>query len=363
MEIYSINRVNHKMLQHNTFLKGSDFMTIEKHRNKWRIKQMYKGTVYYVSLDHKPSQREAERLIYEKINSNAPVPQSDMTFYAAVDNYCNVKSKVLSPTTIRGYHTLQNSLPEYFTQKMLSDIDSIAIQAVINDYTIQHSPKTVRNAYGLITTILNMYNPELNVKCTLPMMIKKEPYIPTDEEVKKLCEAARETDYWIYIMLGAYGLRRSEILAINPDTDLNGNLLTINKSMVYDDESKWVIKKTTKTVSSTREIYIDDVLADAMRKQGYILKAHPSTVFQWMSRTEKKLGIEHFSIHKLRHYFATVMSTLIPEKDWLYLGGWSTDHIAKTVYQHNQIAKNTEQKKKASEDLMNKIIPKLSPED
>lgn len=338
-------------------------MTIEKHRNKWRIKQMVKGKLYTVSVEHKPTQREAERLIYEKINDSSPVPISDMTFYKAVDAYCNSKSQVLSPATIRGYHTLQNSLPDYFTQKMLSDIDNVSIQMVVNDYSIKHSPKTVKNAYGLITTILSMYNPHLNVKCTLPMLIKKEPYIPTDEEVKKLCEAAKGTDYWVYIMLGAYGLRRSEILAIDPAKDLNGNLLTINKSKVYNNDSEWVIKETTKTVASTREIYIDDTLANAIREQGYILKAHPSTVFQWMSRTEKKLGIEHFSIHKLRHYFATVMSTLIPEKDWLYLGGWATDHIAKTVYQHNQIAKNTEQKKKASEDLMKKIIPNLSPQE
>lgn len=335
-------------------------MTIEKLKKTWRIKQMEKGKVYSVTIDHKPSPKEAERLIYEKINSSAPVPSANITFYTAVDNYCNNKSEVLSPTTIRGYHTIQNSLPEYFTQRMLSDIDNILIQTVVNDYSIKHSPKTVKNAYGLITTIMAMYNPKLTIKCTLPMLIKKEPYIPTDEEVRKLCEEAKSTDYWVYIMLGAYGLRRSEILAIDPQKDLNGNMLTINKAKVYDNDSNWVIKDTTKTVSSTREIYIDDTLADAIRQQGYILKAHPSTVFQWMSRTEKKLGIEHFSIHKLRHYFATVMSTLIPEKDWLYLGGWATDHIAKTVYQHNQIAKNTEQKKKASEDLMKKIIHGLS---
>lgn len=338
-------------------------MTIEKHRNKWRIKQMVKGKTYTVSVDHKPSQKEAEKLIYSKINESSPVPTSDMTFFDAVDKYCASKSQILSPTTIRGYHTLQKSLPEYFTYKMLSDIDNVSIQMVVNDYAIKHSAKTVKNAYGLITTILAMYNPQLQVKCSLPMLIKKVPYIPTDEEVKKLCEEAKKTDYWAYIMLGAYGLRRSEILAIDPKTDLNGNLLTINKAKVYDNDSNWVIKKTTKTVASTREIYIDDKLADALRDQGCALNAHPSTVFQWMSRTEKKLGMEHFSIHKLRHYFATVMSTLIPEKDWLYLGGWATDNIAKTVYQHNQIAENNEKKKKASEDLMKKIIPNLSPQD
>lgn len=338
-------------------------MTIEKHGSKWRIRQSYKGKLFLLSVDHKPSTREAERLMWEHINNSSPVPTNNATFDDAVNSYCNAKSEVLSPTTIRGYHTIQKGLPDYFKYKSLSDIDNVSIQAVINDYAKKHSPKSVKNAYGLITTVMAMYCPNVTIKCTLPMIIKKEPYIPTEDEVKALCEAAKDTDYWVYIMLGAYGLRRSEILAIDPATDLDGNMLTINKAKVYDNDNKWIIKKTTKTAASTRVIYIDDVLAKEISEKGYTLQAHPSTVFQWMDRTQKKLGMEHFSIHKLRHYFATVMSTLVPEKDWLYLGGWSTDHIAKTVYQHNQIAKNNEQKKKASEELAKKLYQNCTNEE
>lgn len=338
-------------------------MTIEKHGAKWRVRHRYKGKLYLLSLDSKPSKKEAERLMWEHISSSAPLPTANVTFESAIVNYCAAKSDVLSPSTVRGYYSIKRALPDYFKCKNLADIDNIAIQTVINDYAKNHAASTVKNAYGLITAVMGMYNPNLTINCTLPMKIKKEPYIPTEEEVKALCVAARETNYWAYIMLGAYGLRRSEILAINPATDLNGNRLKICKAKVQNKDNEWVIKNTTKTPKSTREICIDDILADTLRNKGYTLKAHPSTAFQWMARTEKKLGIEHFSIHKLRHYFATVMSTLIPEKDWLYLGGWTTDYVAKTVYQHSMIARDNEQKQKAAAELAKRLYQNCTNEE
>lgn len=319
-------------------------MNIVKDRGRWRIRQGKNGKNYSISLDHKPSKAEAERLMAELIAKSEVVVDKDMLLIDAIENYCSIKSKVLSPATIRGYHTIKRALPEYLTYKMLSDIDNLTIQRAINDYSVNHSPKSVKNAYGLITAVLSMYCPSFEPRCTLPMIVPKEPYIPTTEEVKRICDEARGTDYWEVIMLGAYGLRRSEIFAIDPATDLDGNVLKISKALVYDDNNNWVIKRT-KTAKSTREIVICDELADSLRKKGCVTKAHPSSVFQWMARKEKELGMEHFSLHKLRHHFATVMSTLLPEKDWLYLGGWSSDHIAKTVYQHQQIARNNEAKK------------------
>ena len=123
----------------------------------------------------------------------------------------------------------------------------------------------------------------------------------------------------------------------------------------YLINKEWIIKDYPKNETSIRQIPIPKSIAEIIFNQGYVYQGHPNSISKFIDKFCKKNDIEHFSIHKLRHYFATVMSTLIPEKDWLYLGGWSTDHIAKTVYQHNQIAKNTEQKKKASEDLMKKI--------
>ena len=54
-----------------------------------------------------------------------------------------------------------------------------------------------------------------------------------------------------------------------------------------------------------------------------------------MRRTQDKYGMKHFSLHKLRHYFATSSHAKgIADADIQTFGGWETDHIMKRVYRH-----------------------------
>ena len=92
-------------------------------------------------------------------------------------------------------------------------------------------------------------------------------------------------------------------MAISKD-DLNGNTLTIDKAVVLDSNKKWVTK-TTKTTASNRKIDIDSELAKMIRKSGYAYPLHPSVLEQYLRTAEEKLGINHFSFHKLRHYFVS----------------------------------------------------------
>ncbi len=55
------------------------------------------------------------------------------------------------------------------------------------------------------------------------------------------------------VCLAAFGtLRRSEICALTTD-DVHGNTISISKAMVRVSNKEWIIK-TTKTISSTREV-------------------------------------------------------------------------------------------------------------
>ncbi len=89
---------------------------------------------------------------------------------------------------------------------------------------------------------------------TLPQKVKNEPYIPSDDDIKRILECAKDTEYEIPIILACYGLRRSEICALTLD-DLDGDVIRINKAKVMNEDAKWV-EKTTKTTSSTREFVI-----------------------------------------------------------------------------------------------------------
>ena len=65
----------------------------------------------------------------------------------------------------------------------------------------------------------------------------------------------------------------------------------------------------------------------------------------------------HFSIHKLRHYFASKMSAMnIPEADIMRMGGWETDHVMKSVYRHSMMEKEETAKREAAEKLGNVLF-------
>ena len=70
--------------------------------------------------------------------------------------------------------------------------------------------------------------------------------------------------------------------------------------MVQNEDREWVIK-STKATESTRDIIIPQELADKIREQGYIYKGHPNRITRNLALVEEKLGIPHFSLHKLRH--------------------------------------------------------------
>ena len=242
------------------------------------------------------------------------------------------------------------SLSEKLMGKNVHDITALDVQSEVNRLSGEHSPKTVRNYHGFISAVLSVFYPSLKLYTTLPQKIKNEPYIPSGEDIRRIFECASGTEFEVPIMLACYGMRRSEICALQPE-DIDGDVVHINKAMVQDENKEWVIK-TTKTTASKRDIIVPVELADRIRHQGYVYKGHPNSITQFLERTERKLGIPDFSIHKLRHYFASKMSSLgVPEANIMRMGGWETDHVMKSVYRHSMMEKEEDAKREAAEKL------------
>lgn len=62
-------------------------------------------------------------------------------------------------------------------------------------------------------------------------------------------------------------------------------------------------------------------------------------------------------MHKLRHYFASKMSTMnIPDADIIQMGGWETDHVMKTIYRHSMMQRDKDAKREAAEKLQNALF-------
>lgn len=330
-------------------------MKIEKlPSGSYRVRKMYKGKMYTVIFEGKPTQKQAMLEMAKKLESAQGNHQS-MTFKVAAEKYIEAKRNVLSPSTIRGYNGILKQISESFLDESIYDITAMDVQKEINRYSKDHSPKSVYNLHGFISAILGMFCPNLKLNTTLPQKLKNEPYIPSDEDVKKILDYSKGTQFEIPLILACYGMRRSEICALASD-DIDGDVVHINKAMVQDENKKWVIK-TTKTTTSTREIIIPTKIAERIREQGYVYDGHPGKISDYLYRTQKKLGIESFSIHKLRHYFASKMSSLgIPEADIMRMGGWETDHVMKSVYRHSMMDKEESAKRDAAEKLRNTLF-------
>lgn len=332
-------------------------MKIEKTPSgSYRVRQQYNKKRYIVTFDHKPNQREIIEAFSTKIHK-APV-RARMTFKEACAEYVNIKENILSVRTIREYKLYVSRYPEWFVSMLVDQIEQNDIQRCVNELSSTLSPKTVRCLHGFISAVLRTFRPDMVIYTTLPQKKRTEPYIPTQEEVKRILEYTKEhaPHFYIPIVLACYGLRRSEIMAIT-SSDIDGTMLHINKALVENSEGEWIVK-STKTEMSTRDLYIPKDVADQIRKQGYAYRGGPQSISNYLRRTQTALNMPPFSLHKLRHYFASVLSSQgVPDADIMALGGWKTDAVMKTVYRHAMSAKTDEGKRNIAALIESDILP------
>ena len=304
-------------------------MNIQKHGNKWRITQSVNGVRYRVSVDHKPTASEAVKLMAQQIENNSV--SETMKFSRACEAYLESKNNVVSVTTIKGYRVIMRAISPSFMNTGINMITLPMFQTEINSYSANHSPKSVRNMSGFITSVLKYYGVSLGT-VKLPQREKKEVYIPSIDEIKTIFNYLKGNKYELPIMLAGMGLRRSEICALTPG-DLNGNKLTINKAKVQDLNNEWVIK-STKTTESTRTIVLPDYIVELIHKQGFY-DGHPELIYRELQKACVECGIKPFPLHKMRHFFASYMHDLgFSDKQIQSMGGWQTDAVMKTVYIH-----------------------------
>lgn len=299
----------------------------------YQIREMIDGVWYSKTVKHRPKKSEAIDLIQEAINEKNR-PERQLTIGEAMERYIEVKEHVLSPSTVLGYTKYLKVYPEKFKKKDMGIITADEVQAQVDAFARKYSGKYIHNLYGLLSASLAMFRPELNLSTiTLPRNQRKDAYIPVDDDVKRLIKGIEGTEYEVAIPLAAYGIRRGEICALTID-DVKDGYIIVNKSKVQDKTGKWIINHTN-TKSDEREVYIPKALEEKIRQKGYIFKYTPTSLTRGQAALLKQLGIEHFSPHKLRHYYASISHALgIPDAYILKTGGWKTDNVMKSVYRH-----------------------------
>ena len=297
------------------------------------------GKKHYKSFTA-PTKKEAKMMADRwKIDRSHEEPEDEqehLTVYDAIGKYMDVKSGVLSPSTIRGYTGIRK---QYFSgsfgQKDLLTLTNPAVQVWISELSSRLSPKTVRNAYGLLSATMDMFSPDIHLKVTLPQKKKPELYCPNDDDVKKLLEHIKGTELEIAVLLAAFGpLRRGEICALTSD-DIEGTTIRVSKSMVKGPDKEWYIKQP-KTFGSYRDIDMPDfVIKRIAGIKGPVVKMNPDYLTHRFGRVLKLIDVPHFRFHDLRHYAASIMHAIgVPDQYILTRGGWASDNVMKTVYRN-----------------------------
>lgn len=329
-------------------------MKIEKLKSgSYRIRKMYKGVAYSVVTDYKPTQKEATILLAQELEK-AQSPKMHITFETAANKYIEMKSNVISPSTITGYTSIIHSLSKSFKKIIITDITSVDVQAEINRYAKGRSAKTVRNMHAFISAVLGSYAPNLQLNTTLPMYVKPKAYIPSDDDIRAILEKSRGSKYESALILASFGLRRSEICALT-DEDISEGEISITKALVQNKDKEWVVKQT-KTENGTRIVKVPREVTDRINEVG-LYEGYPGSILKYLYRTQDRLGIPRFQLHKFRHYYASICHYLgIPDNYIMLSGGWKTDNILKTVYRHALADKSNEMDKISGDHLKSIVL-------
>ena len=254
-----------------------------------------------------------------------------LTLNEAIERYITSNENVLSPSTIRGYRTIQK---HRFRKYMNRDVADIQWQKMVNDEALLCSAKTVKNAWGLISASLSAA--EENVpNINLPALAKKETPFLDYEQIGAFLEAIKGQPGELAALLALHSLRESEIFALKAN-DIRDGYIHVDKAFVPNERNYFVMKHTTKTALSTRDIPVMiprllDILPEPSDKR--LVTERPSTIYRRINRACDAAGLPRAGCHGLRRSFASLCHHLhVDEKTVMLLGGWSNMQTVHNFY-------------------------------
>lgn len=305
---------------------------------QWRVQVMVDGKrVSVTAPSEKEAIAEAAAIKAELKSAQSASRVQSMTVGEAIDNFIESKDAVLSPATIRGYKKIRKSNLQELMGIKLPLLTQEAVQRAVNKMAKEKSPKTVKNAHGLLTATLAVYRPDLVLRTTLPQKQKYEVKIPEMDEIHQIISAAKGKEIEVPILLAVWlGLRESEIRGLTWDC-IDGNMLHIKQAIVDGEDGP--TKKGTKTFSGDRWIRMPDYVRQTIMAQRktdeHIVRLSGRAIYMRFSRLCEKLGLPHYRFHDLRHAAASIaMSIGVPNTYNQKRMGHKTDNMLKTVYLH-----------------------------
>lgn len=311
---------------------------IEKRGDAYRAQIQIDGKRYSVTAAT-PKEVEREVAALKLKLKKAPAKASELTLTKAIDAYIEARKNVLSPSTIRGYRTIQDNRLQTLMPKPVKSLTPEVCQKAVNAEAKLCSSKTLHNAWGFIGSVIaDATGGRPNV--TVGQVVSEEQQFLDKDQIKVFIEAVKGDKVEIPALLALSSLRTSEIMALSWDKiDLKNRLITVSGAAVPGEDHRRVIKKENKNKTSRRLVPIIDPLFDALNavedKRGMITTISYSAMRNHVHNVCKANGLPVVGLHGLRHSFASLAYSLgMPEKVTMEIGGWSNDQTMRKIYTH-----------------------------
>ena len=251
-----------------------------------------------------------------------------------IDKFIKDNDAVLSPSTVNAYQSYRKTR---FKRYMDVSIEDINWQRMVNEEAKNVSPKTVRNAFALVTAALD-HSEYQKPKIKLPKKAKSDRPWLDYEQIQEFLEALQGKPYEIGAILALHGLRRSELLHITAeDIDTQAGIIHVRGASVIGEGNKLVDKKTNKNTTSTRGVHIviPRLTELVSCKEGRLITTNPSTLYGSINGLCERVGLPQVGVHGLRHSYISLcfhlgwnIQTVMRE------GGYSDMQTVNEVYRH-----------------------------
>ena len=248
-----------------------------------------------------------------------------------------IKAKTVRQNTIRNHNErYKQNIKKYIGQMPLNEVKPIHCQNVLNQMADTYRNSTIKmtsiTMYGMFQSAVDneliLKNPMTKyVRCTSGKP-SKPPRVLSVEEQKLFLETTKESsNYNQYAFLLQTGLRTGEMIGLKwSDIDFEKRILHVSRTMEYRySVGEWRIGET-KTKNGCRDIPLTTEAIEILKRQKKKVQELKTVKmefsdFVFLSRKGEptknsaydtklmyycdKVGMQRFSMHTLRHTFAT----------------------------------------------------------
>lgn len=321
------------------------------HRARKTIGYNKKGHQIYETVGYYKSYTEALEALVEYNNNPYDLNKKDVTLKEMLNLWFKEQKEILLPNTYRNWVTARKNLAP-LENRTFNTIRSNDLQKIIDNLEVKSAKNKVKslmnNLYKLSTSLdMNIKNYSELLKITDGKITKKDKVAFTDEELRMLYEK-RGTDqlYDIVLILLFTGFRATE-------------LLTIDKSMIFLDENKFVggIKTDSgknRTIPISR--HIKPILEKYMNNNKKYLFYNTHKNRYTYSNLKNAMSELNHTTHECRHTFSSNFYRTSADKLTIKkIVGHKSQDLMEDVYVH-KTDDELQTTMKEFDDYMEKVL-------